>query len=105
MIRRRFRKSWLMLSAGLALGLTLGGALTIGVLLGRRSEPTAGIPSLEELKLKAMASHGADNFAIATGPVDEDVEGVFTLDFLTGDLHCFVMNPRGGGLAGAFKYN
>src|SRR5262245_16772031 len=105
MIRARFRKSWMMLSLGLVLGLTVGGAMTLGVLLGQRSQTAVSIPTLEEMKLKAMASHGGDNFAIATGPVDEDVEGIFTLDFLTGDLHCFVMNPRGGGLAGAFKYN
>jgi len=105
MFRTSLGKSWVLVAAGLVLGLAVGGAMTVGVVIGQRSNAPAGLPSLEELKLKAMSTHGGDNFAIATGPVDEDVEGLFTLDFLTGDLHCFVMNPRGGGIAGAFKIN
>jgi hypothetical protein len=97
--------SWGMLAAGLIVGLAIGGAMIVGVLVGRRADSVASLPGLADLHLKAMASHGGDNFAIATGPVDEDVEGLFTLDFLTGELHCFVMNPRAGGLAGAFKAN
>lgn len=93
------------LAAGLAIGLGLGGALALGVLLGRRSEQASAAASLAELKLKAMASHGAESFAIATGPVDEDVEGLFTLDFLTGDLQCFVVNPRNGAFGGWFRAN
>src|SRR2546423_472901 len=101
---RRFRSGG-MLAAGFILGLTLGGAVALGVLLGQRSTSPAGMPSLAELKLKASASHGSDTFAIATGYVDEDVEGLYTLDFLTGDLQCFVVNPRNGAMGGWFKTN
>jgi hypothetical protein len=95
-----------MLFAGLALGLTIGGALAAGVFLGQwGGRSTAGIPALEELRLKAAASHGSDTFAVATGPVDEDVEGLYTLDFVTGDLQCFVINPRNGAFGGWFKTN
>ena len=96
-------KAWGLAGAGLALGLVIGGAMVVGVLLGRHD--TAGLPGLEELKLKAMASHGSDTFAIATGPVDEEVEGLFTLDFLTGDLQCFVVNARAAAPGGWFKTN
>jgi hypothetical protein len=94
-------RAWGMLAAGLLLGLTVGGAMTIGVLLAQRGSTTG----LEGLQLKAMASHGSDTFAIATGPVDDDVEGLYTLDFLTGDLQCFVINPRNGAFGGLFKTN
>jgi hypothetical protein len=94
-----------MLIAGLLLGLTIGGAMTVGVLLGQRTNSVAQLPGFEDLRLKAMASHGGDNFAIATGPVDDEVEGLFTVDYLTGDLQCFVPNPRTGGMAGMFKAN
>jgi hypothetical protein len=56
-------------------------------------------------KLQAYATHGADTFAMATGPVDEESEGLYILDYLTGDLHCWVMNPRTGKFGGAFKHN
>ena len=104
MLRGRRMKSWGMLAAGLVIGLTIGGAAAVGVLLGQRS---AALPDsvLSDIRLKAMASHGSDTFAIATGPVDDDVEGLYTLDFLTGDLSCFVINPRNGQFGGMFKTN
>lgn len=41
----------------------------------------------------AAATHGGQSMALATGSVDEG-EGLFVLDYLTGDLHCFVIYPR-----------
>lgn len=98
-------KSCMMLACGLVIGLSIGGAMTVGVILGTKSQASASLPALEELKLKATASHGAETFAIATGPIDEEVEGLFCLDFLTGDLQCFVINPRTGGLGGWIRTN
>jgi hypothetical protein len=83
----------------------VGWAVTIGMFLGQRTSSTGAFPGLEELRLKAAASMGSDTFAIATGSVDEEVEGLFTLDFVTGDLQCFVMNTRTGALAGRFAIN
>ncbi len=99
-----------MLAAGLVIGLSIGGALAVGIWWGSTRNQTAALAPaalapLEELKLHAMASHGAETFAIATGPIDGDVEGLFTLDYLTGDLQCFVINPRFGGLGGWFRTN
>jgi hypothetical protein len=94
-----------MLAVGLAVGLAIGGALTAGVVLGRRSAaPAAAAPALGDLQLKALASHGSDSFAIATGMVDNEFEGLYTLDFLTGDLQCFVIG-RNMAVSGWFKTN
>jgi hypothetical protein len=104
MLRGRRTKSWLTLAAGVVIGLAIGGGLALGLIIGVRSTPPPdGV--LAELKLKAMASHGSETFAIATGPVDDDVEGLFTLDFLTGDLSCVVINGRNGAIGGMFKTN
>src|SRR5262245_58052684 len=103
MARIRRWKSWSMLAAGLLVGLAIGGAWSAGVWMG--NSRSAAMPSMAELKLNAMASHGSDTFAIATGPVDDEVEGLFTLDYLTGDLQCYVINPRIGGIGGWFKTN
>jgi hypothetical protein len=69
----------------LALGLVIG---TIVGLNLHGSWPT--------VPLHATATHGQENFAIATGPVDSDVEAIYFLDFLTGDLKAAVMYPRLG---------
>ncbi|GIW91212.1 MAG: hypothetical protein KatS3mg109_1659 [Pirellulaceae bacterium] len=45
--------------------------------------------------LQATATHGGQSMALATGRI-EDGEGLFILDYLTGDLHCFVIYPRFG---------
>jgi hypothetical protein len=96
------------MSAGLAIGLAIGIALAVGVAIGMRTsggdQVAAGFP-LEELKLRASAAHGNETFAIATGPMDGNVDGVFLLDFLKGDLTCFVLNPRVGKFTVAFKTN
>lgn len=103
MLRLRRMKAWSLLAAGMLLGAALCGALSFGVLVGQRgSSPPLG---LADMQLKAMATHGSDTFAVATGNVDDDVEGLFTLDFVTGDLQCFVINPRNGAIGGWFKTN
>src|SRR4051794_2768076 len=99
MLRGRRAKSWAMLAAGVVIGLAIGGGLAMGLIIGQRS---ATLPEgvMADLKLKAMASSSSDTFAVATGPVDDDVEGFYTLDFLTGDLSCFVINARNGSFGG-----
>ena len=49
--------------------------------------------------------HSGETFAIATGPISEEVEGIFALDYLTGDLQCWVINPRTNVIGGYFRHN
>jgi hypothetical protein len=102
---RRFRRlAWT--GAGLAVGLAIGIAIAVGVAIGMRSgDNLADRFPIEELKLKAFAGHGNETFAIATGPVDGTVDGVFCLDYLTGDLTGYVIHPRSGRFGAAFKTN
>ncbi len=104
---RRSRRLALIFSLGLACALPLGGAL--GLLAGWQwSTGPASADSaqsfLQELRLKATASHGASSFSMATGSIDNEVEGIYALDFLTGDLTCWVM-PTGNAAGGIFKVN
>jgi hypothetical protein len=100
MLRPRNKRALLWVSLGLLLGLSAGLALHIG--LGSRE--SAGL-SLEEIKLKAMAAQGADTFAMVTGPSDSDAEAIMTLDYLTGDLTTFVLNPRSTKFNAMFRTN
>ena len=42
-------------------------------------------------------------FAIATGLVDDELEAVFILDFLTGSLKCAVLSTSTGKFTSAFE--
>ena len=53
----------------------------------------------------ATATHGADNFAIATGLVDDGIEALYFLDYLTGDLRAAIVSRRNGEFTGFFQYN
>lgn len=104
MLRVRRYRSYMLLAAGLSVGLAIGGALAAGVYVGRQSE-LLDQAALTELRLKASASHGSDTFAMATGDIADGVEGLFCLDYLTGELSCFVINPRSGQPGGLFQTN
>lgn len=82
------RPAWLV--AGVLLGLVVGMNLT-GVW-----------PSIP---LHATATHGLDKFAIATGLVDDTVEAIYFLDFLTGDMRAAVINPQTGKFNSFYSRN
>lgn len=80
------QSKWLWLGLGLVVGLVAGGFL-----------PHA--------PLHAVATDRQDNFAIATGIVDDGIEGVFFLDFLTGDLKGAIINPVRGNIGLTYSQN
>ena len=57
-----------------------------------------------DLKQVATAASG-QNMAVATGAVSDDAEGVFFLDYLTGDLQCLVYYPRSGAFGARYYTN
>jgi hypothetical protein len=80
--------------------LWLAGGLILGLVIGLN---IAGLgPSIP---LHASATQGLDRFAFATGLVDQDVEALYFLDFLTGDLTAAVINPKTGKFNSYFTRN
>ena len=78
--------------------------LVVGAALG--AALTAGWHGATELpKAHATATHGSDNFAIATGLVDNEIEALYFLDFLTGDLRATIVNRRNAAFSSFFEYN
>lgn len=104
MLRHLHMRSVWMLLAGLSMGLLVGVGMMIGTLVAVRHAPTDSL-QFPETMLHATASHSGKSMAMATGTVDEEAEGVFILDYLTGDLQCWVLNPRTFQWGGMFKYN
>ena len=92
---------------GFVTGLAAGSLLGLGMLIGTLATLRWERADMEfpYTALHASATHGGDNFAMATGPIADGVEGVFFLDFITGDLQCWVINPRTGFLGGRFQHN
>src|SRR5262245_10763276 len=58
-----------------------------------------------ETKLHAAAAQSGTSLCVATGPIEQGVEGIFVLDFISGELSCGVMNPRTGQISGLFRRN
>ncbi len=55
--------------------------------------------------LYAVATDRIDTFGMATGPVDNEVEAVYFLDFLTGDLKAWVLGKQPLTWTGYFYRN
>ncbi len=58
---------------------------------------------LPHAPLHAVATDRQENFAIATGPLDESVEAIFMLDFLSGTLKAYAINTVTGKFTGYFE--
>lgn len=89
--------------AGLGTGLLVGVGMFIGSFATRGVDPAA--LSAPPIALNATATSASDTMAIATGPISDGVEGLFTLDFLTGDLKCSFINARFGRIGGLYRRN
>ena len=86
------RRPILLLGVGLTMGLLVGAGMLIGGLAATAwLRPTQDV--LSPTLLHAAGASSNDSFAVATGTI-EDSEGLFMLDFLTGELRCFVINGR-----------
>lgn len=88
------------------MGLLFGLGTTAGVMwASRNTAQTSALAWPQGVPLSASTSSTSETLAIATGIIDEQVEGLYTLDFISGDLQCFILNPRSGKFMGHFKTN
>lgn len=104
---RTFKKQWLMLAVGLTTGLSIGIVTTALWHSATIDAPRSDLAEhlLHEKMIHAVGSSTGDTLALATGQIHEDAEGVFALDFVTGDLNVRVLNKTTGTFLGAFKRN
>jgi hypothetical protein len=54
--------------------------------------------------IHAVSTDRTESFLVATGMVDSDVEAVYMLDCLTGDLKAAVLGKTSGGFTSMFAY-
>ncbi len=96
MAHSRQTVSWRPASWRHSPGLWLAGGLILGLMLSGFWPHTP---------LHGVATDRYDNFAIATGPMDEEVEAIFFLDFLTGDLRAAALGNQSGKFTALYHYN
>jgi len=73
----------------------LGVGLVVGLVIGGLWPNTP---------LHAVTTDRSKTFAMATGPVDEEFEAVYFLDFLTGDLNAVVLGRQGNAFTAFYFY-
>jgi len=86
---------------GLSAGLLVGAGMLVGCLVTMQWKSEA--PQVQ--MMQASGGAAGEYFAMAVGRIDEQTEGVYFLDYLTGQLECRVLNARTGRLGGVFKHN
>jgi hypothetical protein len=90
--RRKLMDPWKRTAWMLAVGLALLGGVLAGMLWPRTP-------------ILAVATDRIDTYGAATGALDSDVEAVYFLDFLTGDLRAVVLGKQPGLWTGFFHAN
>jgi len=55
--------------------------------------------------LHATATERQDTFSMATGQVEDGVDAIYMLDFLTGDLTAAILNPQTRAFNSVYKRN
>ncbi len=90
------------LLAGMLLG---AGIFAAGGMFFNRSEQTTGSSNFLPVSFRPDATSMGKSISVATGWVDDSVEGLYVLDHLTGNLQCWVMNSRSGEIGGVFRGN
>jgi hypothetical protein len=100
---RRTRGAWLI--AGVFAAALLGGLLSQSAknLLGTGDHPLAD-GFFKAINAHATATNSNDALIICTGEIDTGIEGVFTLDPLTGELQGAVLNPAKAKFVARYKY-
>lgn len=92
--------------AAVALALVFGASIGMNVRGWGDASPATALPEgWPTLPVQAATAQGYDNFAVATGPVEQNIEAFYFLDFLTGDLRATALNTRNGQFGAFFEYN
>lgn len=55
--------------------------------------------------LRADSAASGNNISLASGMVSRDIEALFVLDHMTGNLQCWMLNPNTGAIGGLFGTN
>lgn len=92
-----------LLTAIVGLMLLASAFTAVGFVVANRVNKTDSPNS--PLILRADAATGGKGMSLATGFVSRDIDALFVLDHLTGNLQCWMLNPQTGAIGGIFRTN
>ena len=84
--------------------MVLASAFTaVGFVVANRFQDTddATLPTI----LRADSASSGNGLSLASGFVSREIDALFVLDHLTGNLQCWMLNPQTGKIGGIFKTN
>lgn len=84
----------------LVFGLVTFLASLSGFLIAQKFD--SGVAEIPPIVLNADSAARGKQISLATGVIDDEVEGLFVLDHLSGNLQCWVMNRRSGDIGAVF---
>ncbi len=100
---------WMSGIVGGLVGLVAVLGVGFGVYLGLHENDFSKIGHSSQqnpiLSLNADSAVKGKTISMATGAVSEGVEGLYVLDHASGNLQCWILNPRTGAVGGIFQTN
>ncbi|MEL7499978.1 MAG: hypothetical protein AAFN77_20410 [Planctomycetota bacterium] len=96
--------TWQSIGFAIAIMLGIGVIAGVGAYVGTKvaqPQPQIDLP----LQLNAATGARSKSLSMATGSIDGDVEGLWILDHVTGNLQCWVLNARTGGVGAIYSTN
>jgi hypothetical protein len=97
------KKYSIIISAGIGFALLIGLTTGIGVYVGNRLAQDRQLAQLPPLDLMAGTAARTKSLSMATGLIDNNVEALFVLDHLTGNLQCWLLNTKTGTVGGIYR--
>ena len=105
-IAKSTRNSFLIAGAGVLFGCVAIG-ISIGQFIQYRQNPEP-VPTWAQRLPQVLHAESASRgkaISLATGQLETGVDGIFVLDHLTGNLFCWVINPKTGGVGAEYMAN
>lgn len=90
------------------IGLFAGVGSFVGSRLGQTASSDQGIADTNvtlPTELTAGTAARTGSLSLATGLIDGNVEGLWVLDHLTGNLQCWMLSPRTGQVGAIYRAN
>lgn len=105
---RRYGKArlWSLAIVTLSLGIAIGTLSAVALISPANENGQASLSELLDLPpnaINAVATHGVDNFAIATGRLDDNTEAIFFLDFVTAELKGAAISRQTGKFTALYR--
>jgi hypothetical protein len=97
---------WILAASACGLAMIVTAATCAGLFVGLKFADRNGQFELPtELQLQAGTAARGKSMSMATGRIDNNVEGLFVLDHDSGNLQCWILNAKTGAVGAIYRTN